>query len=211
LIVKSLYRGVLGACEAASRRLPGMRWAKVKPCVDPIEGFLPPVEGKRLFQMVRSLPERAVILEIGAYKGRSTCYLAFGCLGTKKHVYSIDTFCGNDTDFPRAESFLKEWKANIELCGLSCYVTPLIGLSREFYSSWSSLIHLLFIDGSHQYEDVLADFEHFFPHVVPGGIVAFHDVVPGWEGPYRVWNEYVRGRLQGVEILASLAYGRKPL
>ncbi len=196
----------------------GRQFARLWPYIDAIEGFLVPGQEKWLFETARSLPDGAVILEIGSFKGRSTCCLAFACVGTQKHVYLIDTFCGNETDFVEseltgqvmAEGFFEEWRSNVETCGLSAYVTPLIGFSRAFYSNWSRPIHFLVIDGSHQYEDILADFDNFFPHVVPGGLVALHDVTPEWEGPYRVWMEHVRLKLESVGFCSTFAYGRKP-
>jgi len=36
----------------------------------------------------------------------------------------------------------------------------------------------LFVDGDHSYEGVKMDFESFAPLVTPGGLIAFHDIVP---------------------------------
>lgn len=36
----------------------------------------------------------------------------------------------------------------------------------------------LFIDGDHEYEGVRADFEAYYDMVRPGGLIAFHDIVP---------------------------------
>lgn len=69
---------------------------------------------------------------------------------------------------------------------------------------------IVFIERVHQYEDVLADFFGFFPHVVPGGIVAVHDVVETWPGPLRAWHEHIKHHLQGVGYCSTLGYGVKP-
>lgn len=65
--------------------------------------------------------------------------------------------------------------------------------------------------GSHDYEAVLADFHGFFPHVVPGGIVALHDVVETWPGPLRAWQETIQHQLTDVGYCTTLAYRRKPI
>lgn len=39
-------------------------------------------------------------------------------------------------------------------------------------------LDFLFIDGDHSYSGVYADFEMFAPLVRPGGVIAFHDIVP---------------------------------
>ncbi|GEM_PF-4112685 len=64
-------------------------------------------------------------------------------------------------------------------------------------------------DGSHQYHDVLADFEGFFPHLLPRAIVAFHDVEEAWPGPLRIWHEIAKHRLTEIGYCDSLAYGLK--
>lgn len=54
-------------------------------------------------------------------------------------------------------------------------------------------IDFLFIDGDHSYDGVKRDFEMYAPLVRAGGLVAFHDIVPGPEaavgGVPRFWQE----------------------
>jgi predicted O-methyltransferase YrrM len=45
-------------------------------------------------------------------------------------------------------------------------------------------LDLLFIDGDHTYEGVKQDFADYAPLVRPGGLVAFHDIVPGGSGKH---------------------------
>ena len=92
---------------------------------------------------------------------------------------------------------------------LKSYATAIIGKSSEFYYSWMAKIDFLFIDGSHQYADVLGDLCNFGRHVRPGGIVAMHDVNPlcPWPGPYRVWCEMAETLLDGATINGTLGYG----
>jgi len=186
-------------------------WRRAWSSIDSVEGWLLEGQERWLFDAARSLPSPANIVEIGSFKGRSTCCLASGCRGTKKRVYAVDTFDGNECDFP-SRNFFDEFTENVRRCGLSDYVMPVVGVSWETAKDWRAPIHLLFIDGSHRYEDVLADFEGFFPHVVPGGLVAFHDVgEEAWPDVLRVWDESAKHRLTGTGQYKSLAFGRKPL
>jgi predicted O-methyltransferase YrrM len=43
-------------------------------------------------------------------------------------------------------------------------------------------LDLLFVDGDHSYEGVRQDYERYSPLVREGGLVAFHDIVPGAPG-----------------------------
>lgn len=195
--------------------LPGTsnRFEKVERKIYAIEGLLVAGQERWLFDTAKALPDGATIVEIGGYKGRSTCCFAFGCVGTRKRVCTIDTFNGNETDFTgeNRRNFFEVWQNNVKSNELLEYVTPLIGYSSKIAETWTGPIHLLFIDGSHEYEDVLADFNHFYPYVVPGGIVALHDVEPGHPGPLKVWNENAKGILTDTGVRSTLVFGRKPL
>jgi predicted O-methyltransferase YrrM len=65
-------------------------------------------------------------------------------------------------------------------------------------------IDVLFIDGDHRYAGVKADFAAYSPFVRPGGLVAFHDIVPdpGQEGMEvsRFWRE-VSARFPAIELI----------
>jgi len=184
-------------------------FGRVWPLICSVEGILFEGQENWLFKRARSLPDRANLVEIGSFKGHSTCSLAFGCRGTNKRVFAVDTFDGNAWDFHH-RGFLPEFRRNVERCGLSEYVEPVVGLSSEVAKTWNKPIHLLFIDGSHRYEDVMADFAGFFPHVVAGGTVAFHDIDESWPGVVRAWNETIKGQLVDVGYCSTLGYGRKP-
>lgn len=182
-------------------------WIRAQPLIASIEGWLTPDQEKWLFDTAYALPDKATIVEIGSFKGRSTCCLASGCRRTRKRVFAIDGFGAQD--YFGHHNFFAEFKRNMKRCRLSKYVKPAVGLSSEIAKTWSQPINMLFIDGSHEYADVLADFEGFFPHVVPRGVVAFHDVCEDWPGPLRVWHERAKRNLNGVDYCGSLAYGRK--
>ncbi len=176
------------------------------PLINSIEGQLvSPVQELWLFKTAKSLNNDATIVEIGSLKGRSTCSMAYGCRGTNKHVFAIDTF----------EVYLNDFKCNLEKCGLSAYVTPIPDWSTEVAKIWNKPIHFLFIDGAQEYEDVLADFENFFPHVVPGGIIALHDVHTWLDGPVgypgvlRVWQEVASLVLDETGVCSTIAFGKK--
>lgn len=71
-------------------------------------------------------------------------------------------------------------------------------------------VDFLFIDGDHSYEGVKKDFEMYSPLVAKGGIVAFHDIVPGRPedvgGVPRFWSE-VKGRFNSREFVKCSGQG----
>jgi hypothetical protein len=68
---------------------------------------------------------------------------------------------------------------------------------------------MIFVDGSHQYEDVIADFENFFPYVASGGLLAFHDVIPEWNGCLRAWQNHIAPKLCNLGVCSTIGFGYK--
>ena len=72
-------------------------------------------------------------------------------------------------------------------------------------------LDFLFIDGDHSYEGVARDFELYAPLVRPGGLIAFHDIVPLAEGDEqhtvggvpRFWRELKARHASAEEIVAD--------
>jgi SAM-dependent methyltransferase/predicted O-methyltransferase YrrM len=212
------------AKEAFSNRIGGVSSESWKPAsreiaayeevahlVEAVPGWLLQGQEKFLFEKVKSLPDNALIMEIGCDQGRSTTAMAFACVGTGKRIYSIDSFCGNDGMMATAADFMENWRANLARNGLDGYVTPVKGYSYDVLRDWKgpSQFDFAFIDASHEYVDVLTDFQLVYPLIRTGGWMAFHDVEPGWPGPWRAWLEYGHSLLTDRAAVATLACGRK--
>jgi predicted O-methyltransferase YrrM len=71
-------------------------------------------------------------------------------------------------------------------------------------------LDFLFIDGDHTYEGVKKDFEMYSPLVRNGGIIAFHDIVPGPPeivgGVPNFWNE-IKQKFRYLEIVKNWNQG----
>lgn len=180
------------------------------PLINSVEGFLKsPKQERWFFMAAKKAPKDAVIVEIGSYKGRSTVSFGFGCIGTKKHVYAIDLFEG-DGKYYGDDEFQKIFQSNVERCMLTKYITPIKAKSLEVASKWNKPIDILFIDGSHEYEDVKADFEAFYPFVKEGGIIALHDIKGAFDGVIRFWGEVINADLlKDTGQVSSLGFGVK--
>jgi len=206
----------VGAAKTTAARLD--RYQTFKERIESVPGFLCSGQEKFLFDKVRSLPDDALIVEIGSFKGRSTVAMGFACLGTRRHVYCIDTWAiesweGKSSHLPPEGTF-PVWQENVRRHQLEPFVTALRGRSEEVLSRWSELaggrpIDFIFIDGSHEYAQVRRDFELALPLVKAGGWIAFHDVVETWPGPLQVWREEAAPQLESHEFSSTLACGRK--
>jgi predicted O-methyltransferase YrrM len=184
----------------------------VRGAVQSIEGYLTPEQEVFLHDMVASLPHEAAILEIGGYRGRSTAAMAFACVGTKKRIFTVDTFFGNDGPMGRSDTFLDVWRGNLARYDLDRYVTPLPGFAHEVLVDGRHQLpcfDFAFIDGSHEFADVLRDFTLVYPMIKDGGWIALHDVEPGWPGSWRVWRQAAAPLLEKHVIVSSLSCGQK--
>jgi len=149
----------------------------VKPLIADIPGWLTDEEGEALFELARQCHGDGVIVEIGSWKGKSTVCLGLGSqAGSATPIYAID---------PHADYRFGDFKTNMEQAGIAELVRPIASLSQPAADTFDEPIELLFVDGSHEYDLVLEDFEKWVPKVIDGGWVAFHDTT--WTaGPRKV-------------------------
>jgi SAM-dependent methyltransferase len=132
-------------------------------------------------------------VEIGSFVGGGTRKLADYAMRFGKKVYAIDIF-NPLADFTTCEK-------GISMANIYTRILSNIGLTMfEAYwfnvSRYPNVITIPkdskkvkfpvdqqfvfgFIDGNHSPEYVVNDFYLVWKHLVPGGIVAFHDIVPG--------------------------------
>lgn len=160
--------------------------------------------GKILFDAASGLPDPAMILEIGAFQGFSTCALAYACVNTQRRVMTIDTFHGNikNTDLQDGESYYGTFLDNVRARNLQEYIMPLVGRSEIYYDGWAYPLDLLFIDGCHPI--MQQDLDAFFPHLKAGGMLLMHDVADDNE----TWRG-VKEQLTDVHLFQNLGWGKK--
>jgi MMP 1-O-methyltransferase len=175
----------------------------VKPLIADIPGWLTDEEGEALYELARSCRGDGVIVEIGSWKGKSTVCLGLGSrAGNSVPVYAVD---------PHADYRFGDFKTNVERAGIAELVRPVASLSQAAADGFDDPIELLFVDGSHEYDLVLEDFEKWVPKVVDGGWVAFHDTT--WtKGPRTVVGHaiYRSRRFKDVKfVVGSTTVARK--
>lgn len=116
------------------------------------------------------------IVEIGGFQGRTSIEIAKGSKeGNNNKLYVIDPWTGvkvkNTKDvFIDKNTFIR----NINNAGVEDIVEPIQDYSTTRLPKWDKNIGMLFIDGDHTYNGVKADIK-WIKHVIPGGIIAFHD------------------------------------
>lgn len=172
-------RGGLTADFAAVMAVPGqMRRSEVR-CI---------------YDLAANASRAGVIVEIGSFRGLSTAALARGSLrGVRVAVYAVDPHDYDDPGtYPGSSgtaydvSDQRAFSENLFFAGVTDVVRPISMFSEEARQGWSKPISLLWIDGNHEFEAVLRDFDQWSPFVNKDGFVAFHDAAHPEAGPTRV-------------------------
>jgi predicted O-methyltransferase YrrM len=120
------------------------------------------------------------VVEIGTYRG-GTLWLWCQLAKPNARIVSIDLpggAFGGGYDAAQAESFRSFARRNQELSLMPADSHDPETLEALRRVLGSAEIDLLFIDGDHTYQGVRRDYEMYSPLVRPGGVVAFHDVLP---------------------------------
>lgn len=111
------------------------------------------------------------IVELGVDYGYSTFTLAYDF--PKALVIAVDNFSydGDQSRRDHLQQHLPNY-TNIRLIEHDSADLGKRWRNHDFYVN----VDVLHIDADHGYNEVKADFEAWEPHVVPGGVVMFHDV-----------------------------------
>jgi len=198
---------------------------EVKQLTREVGGWLTDREGSVLFDLAKSCRGDGVIVEIGSYKGKSTIWLGKGSqAGRNVKVYAIDPHTDAGGREPGKVPTFQDFQRNIAAAGLTDTVVPIVKTSADAVRDFDLPVELIFIDGAHDFDSVKQDFDLWFPKVIDGGIMAFHDTVEWipWPkqdqrlycGPKEVVRDYVfkSTRFRDATFVmpqSSLTYARK--
>lgn len=176
-------------------------------------GYLFEEEVHALEELVRSLPEYAQVLQIGAGAGTSSLAILEARADVK--LFTIDIENG---DSPLGSLFAE--RKVVGDAGHIDRLTQIHGDSKSI-AAHSRLMSfdMIFIDGDHSYEGCAGDINGWMPYLKSGGIMAIHDYnkadayqhVNGkaphpkiWDGVDRAVNELLVGRYEKVVLVRSL-------
>ena len=178
---------------------------------DQIPGWLDYEDAIR--EMVQTCPDNGLIVEVGAYLGRSACYFGEQIKRANRGIrfVSVDTCRGSGPEggdsFSIARdhhkeavdrgqgTFAGELHRNLIQCGVADVVTLMVtdSLSASRLFSDES-IDRLFLDARHDYPSVKADLLAWIPKVKKGGVIGGDDYCPGiWPGVVKAVEELLPG------------------
>lgn len=148
--------------------------------------------------VVKYFPSNSVFVEVGSWRGRSSVYMGVEIVNSGKELkmVCVDTWEGcvenKGHDLLVNDGLYKEFLQNISSVNTNRPDTLLeMRMSSldaaEFVENFS--LDFVFIDASHDYENVIADIRAWYPKVKEGGVIAGHDY-PDWPGVKKAVEEY---------------------
>jgi hypothetical protein len=159
-----------------------------------------------LYGLAKGLLEQGVpgdILEVGSYKG-----LSASALGQAGNLTCVDTFRGGE-DLPETYT-LPEFNSAMRRMGLTPRVVE--GSSLEVLPRLVAEglpYRLVFIDGSHVYENVKTDLQHAWELLSPSGALVADDYV-GFSDVKRACDETGFGFVPVSPQFSKMAVAFKP-
>jgi len=178
------------------------------------KGFMPDDEGLALAEMAErvTLAGFSSIVEVGAYCGRSTLYLASGIAqavssgAAQAVIFSVDHHHGSEENQAGWEHHdatlidpatgrmdtLPFWRRAIAQADAEDLVVAVVGDSPTVAARWNVNAGLVFIDGGHGEAPAWADYRGWAPRVADNGWLAVHDVFPdpadGGRPPFEIYR-----------------------
>lgn len=196
--------------------------------IETVKGFLDPQEGEALFHLAHGASQLGPVLEVGSYCGKSTLYLAAGCHDQSMTVFAVDHHQGSEEHQPGEEyhdaslfdsgaglmDSFKAFRHNVRAAGFEDTVVPVVAPSAVAARHWHTPLGMVFIDGGHAFETALTDYRSWASHIVPGGILAIHDIYPdpneGGQAPFDILKLAVAsGLFEEIDRVKSLGVLRR--
>lgn len=147
--------------------------------------------------VVDLFPSGSKFVEVGCWKGKSASYMAVEIANSGKNIdfYCVDHWLGgpDHKGWDVLPNLYNIWKKNME--PLQDYFIEMKMSSIEASKQFDDAsLDFVFVDASHEYEDVKLDIEHWMPKMKVGGIIAGHDYVRGCPGVRLAVDEYLSGK-----------------
>ena len=128
--------------------------------------------------IVKKFPSESKFIEVGSWKGKSSAYMAVEIANSNKNIefYCVDTWEGSVEhqgmkELPKLYDIFLENMKPVEQYYFPLKISSL-DASKKFKDN---SLDFVFLDASHEYEDVKNDIEVWLPKVKSGGILAGHD------------------------------------
>jgi cephalosporin hydroxylase len=157
-------------------------------------------EARALYECLCEVPERHLVVEIGCQLGRSSSVIAQVAADRNLRTVYIDPYIENP-------EYLSQWVAMMEKAASEF---AFLRMKSADAAKHVSTVDLLFVDGDHSYDAVLADLTAYCPKIRYDGFLVCHDYnrasLPDVK---RAVDEYIGRDWSRITVSETLGVWRK--
>lgn len=196
-LVRRIYQGVDPFTDVAPGALDARGWD----------------DGHRWLELM--IGRDGLYIEVGTWLGASALRIA-GKMRAREMdacLVCVDTWLGGADHWEQVPEQLRRqhgraelygvFLANVVTAGLQDYILPLplssVAAARYLLRLLGPVAAGVYVDASHEYEDVCADLGAYWDLLRPGGVLLADDVQPGFPGVLRAWQAFTASKL-GAQI-----------
>lgn len=183
----------------------------VRAYAEETEGWLASDAGEFLFELARNNTGAGVIVEAGAWMGRTTIWLAAGSkAGPHVPVFAIDPHSGSrEHRLLNETSTFETFKSNIKRAGVDDIVRPVLGTSADAASIVNEPVEIFFTDWPYDYDQAYGELRLWFPRLIPGGWFVLNNTI-SYPGPTRVARQLLRsGHIREPKFIRGITAVQK--
>jgi predicted O-methyltransferase YrrM len=142
---------------------------------------------------IEKAEDNSHFVEIGVWKGGSTAFMGVELFNSDKKIKfdAIDTFEGSVEHGDVKDWLFKEATENLK--PVKDVVNIIKAHSLDVVNNYKDdSLDFIFIDGSHEYKDVIKDLIAWYPKVKSGGMFCGHDYDIAWPGVKQAVDEFLK-------------------
>lgn len=156
--------------------------------LETLDGLISAEVGELLHNQAAVVPASNAIVELGSYKGKSTAYLARGsAIGHGAPVFAVDAWSEEVSAWRNRilerlpSATYREFIGQLRKAGVADHVNPVRSMTTLAAEMWvdelggALKVGLLYIDGDHHFDAVLADYRAWRPHLADDTLIIFDD------------------------------------
>ncbi len=156
-----------------SRPDPGpASFAEIWTYAESVPGWLTEDQARLLHAEAGRLPARALVLEIGSHRGRSTVVLAHALAGRGGRLVAMDPFV--EGRLFGGQATRAEFELHVREAGVGEVVELVAEYSTKARPGWQRPLDMVYVDGKHDYWTVSDDLR-WAEHLPSGGAMLVHD------------------------------------
>ena len=149
-----------------------------------IEDFHKSIEGwcdfEPLYKRMVDTHDTGIFVEVGCWKGQSAAYMAMEILNQKKDIdfFCVDTWLGSD-EHQGDKDVMSGTLFSVFLSNMKKVKGGFIPIQKESVEASKDFldesVDFIYLDASHDYDNVKKDLLVWLPKIKQGGIIGGHD------------------------------------